>query len=73
MIFLPPAAVIYKNVSGQSVLSLSCFADDEDLSGMTIEDLKGYYIYMAYYSCSFYYGSDGIITKIKMDSIADAE
>ena len=72
---VPAAAAIYKTwgPNGTPIFTVSCFDRSENLSGLTDEQLLDMYTYTPFYYCTFYYGSNGIITGIRMSYRASAE
>ena len=75
---IPPAAVLYKSPRAnsrtpESMLSLTCFDDDVDLTGLSESELMDMYTYSPVCSCSFYFDTNDVVTEFVIMFVASAE
>lgn len=71
MMALPPAAVYYTDTS--YYLALSCFADSDDLTGLTYWEMVDMYTYTPYYYYAFRCDINGVVTSFYISYLASAE
>lgn len=71
MMAIPPAAVYYTDAT--YYLALSCFADSENLTGLSYWELVDMYTYTPYYYCAFRCDTNGVVTSLYISYLASAE